>query len=176
MDIKKHIQDRHMDLSVHKCWIDDAEGVATFPLYDPATYALGGYQQYRPSGTKSRDNNPKLNKYYSFYSDRHKLAVWGLESWKLSNTLYITEGIFDAARITEVGHSAIAVIGNNPKPLTEWLWMIRQSRRVVAVCDPDAAGQKLAKFGTTFHTMRCNTDLGDAPQSYVNDLVWKYKT
>jgi hypothetical protein len=175
MDMKKHLSERHMNILIHKCWIDNAEGVATFPLYDPVTYAMGGYQQYRPSRTKSRNNDPRLGKYYSFYSKNHKLAVWGLESWKFSNTLFLTEGIFDAARITEVGHSAIAVIGNNPKPLTEWLWMIRQSRRVVAVCDPDAAGQKLAKFGTVFHTMKCGTDLGDAPQSYVEDLVHRYK-
>jgi hypothetical protein len=44
-----------------------------------------------------------------------KIAVWGLESYDNSSKyLFITEGIFDIARVTESGYGA--VLGNDPNP------------------------------------------------------------
>jgi hypothetical protein len=45
-----------------------------------------------------------------------------MESWRWTNTLFITEGIFDAARLTERGASAIAMASNDlDKTTARWL-------------------------------------------------------
>jgi 5S rRNA maturation endonuclease (ribonuclease M5) len=133
-----------------------------------------GYQQYRPSGDKKMFNNPKEGRYFTFRKDR-VVGVWGLESWNFTNTLFITEGIFDAARLTALGVSAVATLSNDLDPPTaRWMWAVRKFRRVVAVCDNDAAGRKLAKYGTVAHTMSEGKDLGDASQEEVNQLVAAY--
>ena len=59
--------------------------------------------------------------------------------------MFICEGVFKACRLHNIGLPAISVFSNDPKPLTNWLWM--QNKTVVAICDPDNAGRKLAKFG-----------------------------
>jgi len=106
--------------------------------------------------------------------------VWGLEAWRLSTTLFVTEGIFDAARLTEQGMSAVAVLSNDPSTSTKnWLMCVRQMRPVVAVCDPGPAGRKLAKVGHFAHTVNVpgmpDGDLGDAPLSYVDSLINSYR-
>lgn len=175
MNIKQHLKDRHFDLAVHTAWVDEAEGVAVFPLWD-LSHRWVGYQQYRPEGDKKRFNNPKEGRYFTW---RHgKIGVWGLESWKFSNTLFITEGIFDACRLTERGYSAIAMVANDLDKMTKnWLWTIRAQRPVVAVCDNDdnRAGHKLAKAGHTFHMMDEFHDMGDASDEYVTKFLSHYR-
>ena len=55
------------------------------------------------------------------------------------------EGIFKACRFHNFGLNALAVLGNNPKHLKSWLWSLGYN--LIAVCDGDKAGRKLAKFG-----------------------------
>lgn len=133
-----------------------------------------GFQRYYPYGDKKVFNNPSVGKYYN-YRGSSDVAVWGLESWNLSNTLFLTEGVFDAARLTWHGMSALAVLSNDPdKSTTRWLWTVRKIRPVVAVCDNDKAGLKLAKYGT-FSEIVEGHDLGDASEEYVKKLVEKWK-
>ncbi len=125
--------------------LDEVEQVATFYLWN-LSGQLVGYQQYRPNGEKKAQNSPREGKYFT-YKKQPTVAVWGVESLHLTpNVVFLTEGLFDAARLTERGYSALAVLSNNPSPdLANWLKCL--NRRVVAVCDDDAAGRKLAKFG-----------------------------
>lgn len=171
--MKEHLKSRHVDLNLHRVWVDDAEGVAVFPLSNLSGVLLG-YQQYRPTADKNLDNHPKLCRYYTYSPSKASRSFWGVESWYNSRTLFMTEGVFDAARVTELGYSAMAVMSNDPKHLTEWLWLVRQHRRVVAVCDPDVPGMKLSKYGTESHTMECGSDLGAAPDDYVKRLLSHY--
>jgi DNA primase len=86
--------------------------------------------------------------------------------------VFVCEGVFDACRLTEKGCAAVAVLSNNTGwDLKNWLSML--NRRVVAVCDNDPAGRKLAKFGheAVFTT---DKDLGDSSEDYVNSLVLHY--
>lgn len=180
----QHIHDRHVDTDLHFVWVDESERVAKFPLWNLSGQMVG-YQAYRPDADKVQKNDQK-GRYYTYRGEKlvHKhsksVTVWGLESWRLSTTLFVTEGIFDAARLTELGMSAVAVLSNDPSTSTKnWLLCVRQMRPVVAVCDPGRAGHKLAKVGHFAHTVNVpglpDGDLGDAPQDYVMALAKAYK-
>ena len=169
--VTEHLKDRHLNLELHRPMVDEVERVATFLLYN-LSGQLCGYQQYRPEGEKKPQNNPKQGKYFT-YRKQPTLAVWGVESLHLSpNVVFLTEGVFDAARLTEKGYSALAVLSNNTgKDLINWLSML--NRKVVAVCDNDDAGRKLAKFGDV--SVFCEDhDLGDSTDEFVNTLVLRF--
>jgi hypothetical protein len=172
MTLLQHLHCRYMNTDLHRVWLNEDEGVAVFPIWNLSDQ-LVGYQQYRPDGIKVPSNNPLEGRYFTRIKDG-KVGVWGLESWNLSNTLFVTEGIFDACRLTNHGYSAICVFGNDvSKTAASWLWMVRQTRCVVAVCDNDAAGRRLAKYGHVSHVVEAG-DLGDATDEYVADLVKEY--
>ena len=157
-----------MDMDLHRPILDPVEGVITFMLWNLSGQMVG-YQQYRPEAGKDRKNSPRESKYFT-YRKSPTLAVWGVESLHLTpGIVYITEGIFDACRLTKLGVSALAVLSNDPRPeLKNWLDSL--NRLVVVVADNDPAGRKLAKFGhrvvyTTDH------DLGDSSEEFVLNLV-----
>jgi hypothetical protein len=174
MTIVEHLRERHLNTKLHTTWVDEVEGVATFPLWN-LTGQLTGYQQYRPSASKKPDNNPRDSRYFTWRKDK-VVGIWGLESWNLSNTLFVTEGVFDAARLTSMGAAAVATLSNEVSPsLARWLWIVGRSRRIVTVCDDDAAGKKLAKYGHTFHVVTGYHDMGEASDSYVENFLREYK-
>ena len=179
-DMRTHLLSRHVDLELHRVWYNDTDRVAVFPLWSLADQ-LVGYQAYRPEASKVQKNDEK-GKYYTYRGEKlfpkhcKTVAVWGLESWYLSTTLFVTEGVFDAARLTALGYSAVALLSNDPSKSTRnWLYIVRQSRPVVSVCDPGSAGVKLAKVGHTSHVVNVpgqpDADLSDAPDSYVYNLL-----
>ena len=173
MTLVQHLRDRHLDLNLHKPVIDEAEGVATFFLYN-LSGQLVGYQQYRPSASKEKKNDPKEGRYFT-YRGLPTVAVFGVESLHLTpNVVFITEGVFDAARITERGVSAVAVLSNDPT-LDVANFLTCLGRKVVAVCDNDAAGRKLAKFGDVA-VFTDGRDLGDSSQEFVDNLVANFNS
>ena len=169
--VLEHLKDRHVDLDLHRPWIDEEERVAVFYLYNQSGCIIG-YQQYRPDADKTKNNHPKEARYFT-YRKQPTLAVWGLESLYLTpHVVFLTEGIFDAARLTERGYSALAALTNNPtKDLRNWLSML--NRKVVAVCDNDAAGRRLAKFGDVA-VFTEDKDLGEADDEFVTKLLMEY--
>jgi len=171
MNLTEHLRSRHLDLELHRPMLDDVERVATFYLWN-LSGQLVGYQQYRPEGEKKPNNNPKEGKYFT-YRKQPTLTVWGVESLHLTpNVVFVCEGLFDAARLTKRGFSALAVLSNNPTPdLRNWLNCL--NRKVVAVCDNDAAGRKLAKFGDV--AVFCEDhDLGDSSDEFVTKVLQNY--
>jgi hypothetical protein len=159
-----------MDMTLHRVWL--GEDVATFPLWN-LSGQLVGYQQYRPHASKDEKNDPREGRYFTRVKDR-RIGVWGLESWNFSDTLFITEGIFDACRLTRLGVSAIASLSNDVAPnVAQWLWTVGKSRSVVAVCDNDRAGRRLAKYASVYHIVG-HGDLGDATEDYVKKLIEEY--
>lgn len=174
MNVLENLKSRHFDLSVHTAWVDEDEGVATFPLWNLSGQMVG-YQQYNYKKDKKKDNHPRDSRYFTWRKDK-VVGVWGLESWNFSNTLFVTEGVFDAARLTERGFSAVATLSNDVDPsLARWLWTVRKARPVVAVCDNDAAGRKLAKCGHVAHVMDDGKDMGEASDEYVTNFLKDYK-
>ena len=170
-DLLTHLRGRHLNVELHRPMLDEQERVATFFLWN-LSGQLVGYQQYRTEGEKKPQNNPKEGKYFT-HRKQPTVAVWGVESLHLSpHVLFLTEGVFDAARLTNRGYSALAVLSNNPTAdLANWLACL--NRKVVAVCDNDDAGRKLAKFGNVA-VFTDDKDLGDASDEYVNELLKRY--
>jgi hypothetical protein len=169
--VTDHLRTRHLDLSLHRPVVDNEEGVATFFLYN-LSGQLVGYQQYRPGADKKAKNHPKDGRYFT-YRKQPTVAVWGVESLHLTpHIVFVTEGVFDACRLTEKGVSALAVLSNDPTTdVGNFLRML--ARRVVVVADNDKAGKRLAKFGDVA-VFTDGKDLGDADESYVDYLIEKY--
>lgn len=169
--LKTHLLSRHLDLDLHRPVLDEENQVATFYLWN-LSGQLVGYQQYRPAGEKKPQNNPRQGKYFT-YSKQPTLAVWGVETLHLTpNVLFLTEGVFDAARLTELGFSAVAALSNNPTAdFRNWLQCL--NRHVVAVCDNDKAGRALAKFGDVA-VFTEEHDLGDSSDEFVTNLLRTY--
>ena len=173
--LKEYLSERHLDTSVHTTWINEEEDLVTFPIWNLSGNMIG-YVRHNPEGTKATgSNNPKVSKYY-LITKKETPTFWGLESWKASNTLFITEGIFDAARLTELGYSAVACLSNDMHLQSrKWLWIVRKFRPVVAICDADKAGLKLSRYGHKYHVVTDGGDLGDASEKYVKKLVENYQ-
>lgn len=169
--LKTHLKNRHLDLDLHRPSLDEENQVATFYLWN-LSGQLVGFQQYRPNGEKKPQNNPREGKYFT-YSKQPTLAVWGVESLHLTpDVVFLTEGVFDAARLTERGFSAVAALSNNPTAdFRNWLRCL--NRRVVAVCDNDKAGRSLAKFGDVVAFCE-DHDLGDSTDEFVTELLRAY--
>jgi hypothetical protein len=173
MNVLQNLRSRYFDTKLHTHWVDEEEGVATFPLWN-LTGQMVGYQQYRPSATKKKDNHPRESRYFTWRKDK-VVGVWGLESWKLSNTLFITEGTFDACRLTSRGFSSVALLSNDIDASTrEWIFVVKKHRPIVSVCDNDAAGLRLAKYGHVSHVMEDGKDMGEASDEYVTNFLQKY--
>ena len=166
----EHLKSRHIDLELHRPMVDNEERLATFYLWN-LSGQLVGYQQYRPEGEKKPQNNPKEGKYFT-YRSQPTVSVWGVESLAFGGTVFLCEGVFDACRLTERGYSALAVLSNN----TGWdlkNWLSCLNRRVVAVCDNDPAGKKLAWLGDT-SVFTYEKDLGDSHPDFVTSLLLHY--
>jgi DNA primase len=74
--------------------------------------------------------------------------------------VFITEGIFDAARIQEAGYPALAVLSNNPgNSLKSWLKTLIQKK--IVIYDNDKAGKKLIKVGDFAYTVPNGKDAND---------------
>lgn len=171
-ELEAHLRERHLDVRLHRPMLSD-DGVATFYLWT-TTGRLAGYQQYRPSADKKKNNDPKEGRYYTYRSPG-TMSLWGAESLYLSpSVVFLTEGVFDAARLTAKGYSALALLSNNFQPeLHNYLRFL--NRRVVAVCDNGDAGRKLSKFGHESVTVTEFKDLGEATDCYVDSLLFQYR-
>lgn len=173
MDLLAHLKSRHLDLELHRPVLDYEYNTVTLYCWN-LSGQLVGYQQYNPLGDKKVFNNKLEGKYYT-YRKLPTVTMWGVESLCLSDgAVYLTEGVFDAARLTSLGKSALAALSNNPpKDYKNWLKML--NRPVVAVCDNDDAGKKLAKFGDYVEMVPEGKDLGEASDAYVRHLMSKYE-
>lgn len=166
-----HLRSRHLDVSLHKPYISPETSTITFWLWN-CSKQLVGYQQYRPDASKIAQNNPRYGRYFT-YKTPGTVAVWGTESLCYSGPVFVCEGIFDAARLTEKCKPAIAVLSSNPDSSTRnFLKCI--GRPTIAVCDSDAAGIQLAKY-TTASIVVPEGDLGSATQDFVDYLCTLYK-
>lgn len=168
--LEYHLKSRYLNFNLHKVWLDEYHTIATFPLWNLSEQLLG-YLQYRPLANKQKKNNPKEGRYFT-YLPKQSVGVWGLESWRQSDTLYVTEGVFDAARLTNSGLSAIALLSNDLNDsLKAWLRIVRSQRKVVAVCDGDAAGLKLAKAGHCAIVVKDNKDVSSLTKTEYKELL-----
>jgi DNA primase len=168
MDLLLHLRKRHLDIELHRPLIDEEAGIITFLLFN-LSGSIVGYQQYRPNGEKCRQNDPKQGRYFT-YKRKGAIALFGIESLHLTpNVVVITEGIFDAVRMTEKGVSALAVLCNDPNSDTK-SFLRSLSRNIISVCDNDSAGKNLASV-CDLAILTKDKDLGDSDDLFVNEIV-----
>lgn len=172
MNIREHLIERHVNLELHRPIIQDDDESATFICWN-FSGQLTGYQRYKPNGYKKLFNDPVLGRYYTYKSKIKSVSVWGLESYYNSNgPIFLTEGIFDACRLTCRNQTALATLCNSP-PKDYKNWLMSLSRPIIAICDNDDAGRLLANFGDYYEIVP-KSDLGDAPEDYVSFLIERY--
>lgn len=158
-ELREHLESRHLDVSLYSgVWF--GEGVVVFGLWNLMSQ-LVGYQQYTPFAPKSRCNDPKSSRYFTFCSKeggRGAVTAWGLETVKPGKPVFLCEGVFDACRLHKAGISALAVLGSDPVHLRQWLGLFSQP--VVSVVQGDVAGRKLAKYGSSTVLLPDGHDVG----------------
>ncbi len=169
-DLKSHLNERGIDTEKTQLISDEDSGDTYFFLYNFSGQMVG-YQKYNPLYPKVGQNSKTLKdsrktKYYNWVGDEgkgKKIAVWGLESIKLTDKyIFITEGIFDIARAHQVGFPGVAVLCNNPNPqLRFWLKTLPQTKIVIYDNDDNKAGEKLIKLGDYSFSVPKGKDLND---------------
>jgi hypothetical protein len=170
LNIEEHLKERHLNIELHRPILDFENTTATFLLYNLSGQMIG-YQTYRPLGVKKIFNDPNHGRYYT-YRKLPTISVWGLESYKEHEPIFIVEGIFDAARITKRNHCALATLCNTP-PNDYKNWFRMLPNPTIAICDNDKAGIELAYF-TDYCEIVPEGDLGDAPEDYISYLISTY--
>ena len=176
-DMVAHLLSRGVDPEKVKVYIDNETHVASFPFFTIDGKFIG-FQQYTPNGNKNR-RNEELGKYYTSVAEAHGgNKVWGMESWanRKTETLFVTEGIFDAVKIHNAGYPAFALIANNPPDdLVHWTKIL--SPRVIAIMDRGDAGAYLADgFDEAYVVPDPYGDLGEMPQKEVDQFISKVIT
>ena len=165
-DIISHLKERGVDPDQTRVVIDDKTQDVYFYLYNLSGQMIG-FQKYNPNYLKTGQSNlddPRMAKYFTWVTEEGRgkaIGVWGLESTKFGDEiLFVTEGIFDAARIQEAGYPAIAVLCNNPSDsLKSWLGTLPQKK--IVIYDNDVAGRKLKKVGDYSFTVPHGKDMND---------------
>lgn len=171
--VRQHLLDRHLNIDLHRPVIDEDERIATFYIWNLSGQLIG-YQQYRPDQTYKKTNDPRSARYFT-YVHQPTLILWGLESLYLrDDVIFITEGIFDAARLISLGFPATAVLSCDAKRDTKNWFNMFGTRRRIAVCDNDenGSGKKLAKFGREHYFLE-SKDLGDSSDKEVFEFLNK---
>ena len=165
-DLKQHLRSRGIDPDKTRVIIDEEDGDTFFFLYNLSGQMVG-YQKYNPKYPKTGQNNldnPRLAKYFTWVGDEpygKKIAVYGLESLEWTDEyLFITEGVFDIARVHEAGYPGIAVLCNDPsESLKSWVRTLPQKK--IVIYDNDKAGRKLMSLGDYSYTIESAKDLND---------------
>lgn len=138
-DMKKHLKERFFTPHLYDGLTVSDESM-TVMLWNLSGQAVG-YQVYSPLKPK-KSAVPQEAKYFTHVTKGHT-AMFGLETvdWD-SPFIFITEGIFDAARLHSNGLPAVAVLGNNPQHLVPWFKTL--PFKVIATVQGDKAGLMLA--------------------------------
>jgi len=168
-DIKQHLIDRHVDLDLHRPNL--SESSATFMLYN-LSGKIVGYQRYMPLNT-DRARNDFNGRYYT-YRMNQEIAIFGLESYKANSTVIITEGIFDAVRLTKRGCTALALLTNAPNSsMLNSISLL--PNRIVAIVDNDDGGKlfkkKIVQVANAIITCTHNKDLGESSEDFVDNII-----
>lgn len=176
--MKEHLLKRYCETERYTCYIDEETHAATFFLFN-LTGQLVGYQKYDPLANKD-GRNDQYGKYYTWCLDegeggksKKALAFFGWESYYYrSDILCVTEGLFNAARLHTREIPCLALLGNDLKKSMSLLRTIGIRRKILAICDGDEAGRKLAKFGDV--SFECGTnDVNDMTTfEFENLLKW----
>lgn len=162
--IHQELLRRHVDPNIVKVWIDSNSNLATFPLYDTVG-RLVGYQQYNPSTQEKKSNDPKCSRYFTYHrgvKDTGYGVVWGLDNIQNHNgTLFVTEGVFEAARLLSLGYDAVAILTSCPPQITITNLYGLGYDRLVWCGDNDHAGRTSKVIKMVDDVLHFDVDLDD---------------
>ncbi|ODS23601.1 hypothetical protein AB835_08290 [Candidatus Endobugula sertula] len=156
--------------------VDSENDIVTFPLWNLSGQMVG-FQQYRRGAPKACHGKPSEQKYFTLLSKaggRHSmLSCFGLDLLgSHSKVVFLGEGVLDISPLHLRKANALAVLMNDPKPLKRWLrsW----GYHLVALCEGDKAGRKLANVAHESVYLPEGQDPGDQPNSWFDNLVANY--
>lgn len=167
MEFRHHLESRNFKDEYG--YVDQEKELVTFPLYN-LEGKLQGMQIYNWKGNKLKRND-EHGRYWT-YTPKGNTACWGLEHVDFDlPDIYITEGIFDALAVKALGLNAIAVMTNNPKNLKGTLGELSKVFRLVALCDGDAAGKQLSKYGQYSIILPEGEDADSLPKQKLLEIL-----
>jgi hypothetical protein len=186
-NIKQHLQERGLDFNVTNVILDEVNNYAVFLLYN-LSGKLVGYQNYNPNADKifrqgcsegkhkTSEEVKKLMRYYTYTTkidNINELSVYGLETLNFNDEfIFLTEGIFDIIKIHNQGFPGIAILGSDPKSLTEYLNILPQKK--IVIYEDDASGRKLKEYGNyAFTTPFPFKDLGEMNNKESKEFINK---
>lgn len=135
------------------------QDVYTFLLVSPRTFALTGFQEYRPMGSKtvhSRQEGKEVNgvkvyrehmRYFT-HNRKDEMRCWlpsykNFDSARKRGYIWVCEGIFSAGALVQLGEPVVAILTSDNKPVLRYLRDI--GLKLYGFCDGDKAGQELGK-------------------------------
>ena len=138
----EHLDDRGLKPWI-KSWVDDASEAVTFPLYHGGI--MVGYQRYRWMGDKS-PHNKEHGRYYTWISEAYRtVTLYGTDNCCGHGPLFVTEGVWDALRVTACWVDCVALLTCSPHhQLKQWLRMYAGRRPIVLLADSDG---KMGEWG-----------------------------
>jgi len=154
----------------------DAEGeTITFPLLTIDRAKLIGYQRYQWDAEKIRGNVPgRKQRYYTWMPDAYKgMAIYGWDNCFGHGPLFVTEGIFDALKVTNCWHDCVALLTNSPsKQFKQWFRDVTRYRRVIALMDSGESHDRWQQIANkTFYPPNNYDDIGDVPLEEVQEFL-----
>ena len=168
-DVKQHLIKRHVNINLHRPII--TQNAATFLLYN-LSKQLVGWQRYSPNSPHLSSNDVN-GKYYT-YRTPHQLALFGFEAYEItSQCIFVTEGIFDAVRITKYGKSALALLTNSPNSSMLNLLSCLPNK-ITIIIDNDKGGDTLykkTKHITSSFIRPPEKDLGECDESFITSIL-----
>jgi hypothetical protein len=155
------------------------EGVATFMLFGVRGFIendnkLLGYQAYRHDVLEKRRNTTD-SRYYTHHRRCNIIddtVVFGLELLeKNAKTLFITEGIFEAATLHRLGYNAIAILTSAPnKRMRKYIPMLAD--KSVWCGDSDAAGNgSWLSRACDYRLCFPDRDLDEIPYDEIHEAI-----
>lgn len=168
-NIKQHLIDRYVDLNIHKPHTTNTS--ATFMLYN-LSKQLVGWQRYSPLQPHLCSND--LNGRYYTYRSAQQLAIFGFETYNINlSRIFITEGIFDAVRITRHHCCALALLTNSPNSSMLNLLSCLPNK-ITVIIDNDKGGEllyKKTKSVTSSFITPPAKDLGECDEAFITTIL-----
>jgi hypothetical protein len=140
-------------------------------------HKLIGYQRYDWRADKKRDNGPK-GRYFTWVSEPYKKCyAYGYDNLFGHGPLFVTEGIWDAIRVTANWFDCLALLTATPtKQTKQWLRFVASGRPIIAIADSDK------KLGTGWadHQIVPNSrhpdfkDISDMPHEKAGEFLNEY--
>jgi hypothetical protein len=175
--LMEHLKSRRLSHKLYSgMWLDEEENVATFGMWN-LSGQLVGFQQYRPLADKGHRPKPSDMRYFNIAGkvDKcSKLLAFGVELLdQKQRVLFLAEGVFDVVPLHNRNVNALATMANNPKHLASWLRTL--GYYLVALCEGDSAGQKLANVADESVYLPEGKDPAEMSEEWFDELVKKYK-